>query len=592
VSRIAPEIRVDQTLEQTTWVHALSSKLSKVFDETYRTMGGVRKFYEIKSNARLEMARHVSREIEKQLFSDWKIGTHSLMQLRQFVDALIGMLGERLELFNQELAKGPANEQAIVARIDELNTQFNKVGFLGKHLTDKRGGLFTEMATHYQDLFALRTLIEGQRFATGLIPFIKDELVSLRGLIDELHQNLAAATEQVHDERAARLEGADAVYQQRIFDRNAIDSVMKALVVDEQAQITRTQKVRQSIIDLAGTEVDSFDKLVRGVSLGAIISTLSQASALIVELAHTEIAKTLQPVLHVNIVERLQKQYDANPSGLKSFVSGLYEKSGTMLQYNKTEVDRAVANNQGGSVGTAKTVAVFLPECESQKGFHATLTRMFEEQKDPASDTVVAAGKLSNEIVIMKIASLMPVRFVESLPVLKRHYDGLLSDFNESHLLHSVGDGKRLPPLFARTASEMASQAKRKPYRLVAHLLNMIRSRENRTTGETEWIFVYEDDGLPTDRVLNGRSWAAVFEGDQKDDLQKLVESEVSRHIASALQHRDDKSELLKRFDAFARKTLDESGGYTDDPGYKAVVALKPQIRDIIGLPSATAQAA
>ena len=592
MSRIAPEIRVDQTLEQTTWVHALSSKLSKVFDETYRTMGGVRKFYEIKSNARLEMARHVSREIEKQLFSDWKIGTHSLMQLRQFVDALIGMLGERLELFNQELAKGPANEQAIVARIDELNTQFNKVGFLGKHLTDKRGGLFTEMATHYQDLFALRTLIEGQRFATGLIPFIKDELVSLRGLIDELHQNLAAATEQVHDERAARLEGADAVYQQRIFDRNAIDSVMKALVVDEQAQITRTQKVRQSIIDLAGTEVDSFDKLVRGVSLGAIISTLSQASALIVELAHTEIAKTLQPVLHVNIVERLQKQYDANPSGLKSFVSGLYEKSGTMLQYNKTEVDRAVANNQGGSVGTAKTVAVFLPECESQKGFHATLTRMFEEQKDPASDTVVAAGKLSNEIVIMKIASLMPVRFVESLPVLKRHYDGLLSDFNESHLLHSVGDGKRLPPLFARTASEMASQAKRKPYRLVAHLLNMIRSRENRTTGETEWIFVYEDDGLPTDRVLNGRSWAAVFEGDQKDDLQKLVESEVSRHIASALQHRDDKSELLKRFDAFARKTLDESGGYTDDPGYKAVVALKPQIRDIIGLPSATAQAA
>jgi hypothetical protein len=438
----------------------------------------------------------------------------------------------------------------------------------------------------------LRTLIEGQRFATGLIPFIKDELVSLRGLIDELHQNLAAATEQVHDERAARLEGADAVYQQRIFDRNAIDSVMKALVVDEQAQITRTQKVRQSIIDLAGTEVDSFDKLVRGVSLGAIISTVSQASALIVELAHTEIAKTLQPVLHVNIVERLQKQYDANPSGLKSFVSGLYEKSGTMLQYNKTEVDRAVANNQGGSVGTAKTVAVFLPECESQKGFHATLTRMFEEQKDPASDTVVAAGKLSNEIVIMKIASLMPVRFVESLPVLKRHYDGLLSDFNESHLLHSVGDGKRLPPLFARTASEMASQAKRKPYRLVAHLLNMIRSRENRTTGETEWIFVYEDDGLPTDRVLNGRSWAAVFEGDQKDDLQKLVESEVSRHIASALQHRDDKSELLKRFDAFARKTLDESGGYTDDPGYKAVVALKPQIRDIIGLPSATAQAA
>ena len=40
----------------------------------------------------------------------------------------------------------------------------------------------------------------------------------------------------------------------------------------------------------------------------------------------------------------------------------------------------------------------------------------------------VAVGKLSNQIVIMKIASLMPARFVESLGELKRHYDGLLAD--------------------------------------------------------------------------------------------------------------------------------------------------------------------
>lgn len=592
VSRLAPEIRADQTLEQTTWVQVLNSRLAKVFDETYRTMGGVRKFYEIKANARLEMARHISRRIERDLFSQWRVGTHSLIQLRQFVDALIGMLNERLALFNEEITKGPVTEQAILKRIAELDGQFNKVGFLGKHLTDKRGALFTDIATQHQDLFALRTLVEGQRFASSLIPFVKDELVSLRGLIDALHQNLAAATEQVHSEQAARLAGTDAVYQQRIFDRNAIGSVMKALVVDEQAQIARTQKVRQSIIELAGAEVDSFDKLVRGVSLGAIISTISQVSAVIVEMAHTEIAKSIQPVLHVNIVERLQKQYDANPTGLKNFVAGLYETSGTMLQYNKTEVDRNVANNEGGSIGTAKTVAVFLPECESQKSFHASLTRMFEEQKDPASDTVVETGKLSNEIVIMKIASLMPVRFIESLPVLKRHYDGLLGDFNESHLLHSAGDGKRLPPLYARTAAEVASQADRKPYRLVARLLDMIRSRENRTTGEIEWVFVYEDDGLPTDTIMSGRTWVAVFEGEQRTDVQKRIEDEVKRYIATALQHHDKKSEILKKFDALAREILDRQDGRTDDPEYRALVAMKPKVREILGLPNTTSQAA
>ncbi|MEA3119759.1 MAG: hypothetical protein QOI13_3029, partial [Paraburkholderia sp.] len=403
VSGLAPEIQVDPTLEQATWSHTLNLRLAKVFDETYRRLGGVRKFYEIKGNARLEMARHISRQIEKELFTQWKVGTRSLIQLRQFIDALVNALNERLDVFNEALTKGPVTEQDVLVRIAELTKEFNSVGFFRQHLTDKRSSLFADIATHYQELYALRTLIEGQRFATGLIPFVKDELISLRGHIDGLHQYLAAATEKVHQEQAARLAGQDAVYQQRIFDRPAIDSVMKSMIVDEQAQGTRTQTVRQSIINLAGTEVDSFDKLLRNVSLGSILSTISQASATIVEMAHAEISKTLAPVLHVNIVERLQKQYDANTSGLKNFVSGLYEKSGTMLQYNKTEVARTVSNNEGGTRGTEKTVAVFLPECESQKGFHATLTSMFEDQKDPASNTVVAAGKLSNEIVIMKI---------------------------------------------------------------------------------------------------------------------------------------------------------------------------------------------
>ena len=41
-------------------------------------------------------------------------------------------------------------------------------------------------------------------------------------------------------------------------------------------------------------------------------------------------------------------------------------------------------------------------------GLALLLAALFDAQKDPASDTKVAVGKLSNQIVIMKIASLMP----------------------------------------------------------------------------------------------------------------------------------------------------------------------------------------
>jgi hypothetical protein len=586
VNRLTPEIKADAGIEQTTWVHVLNTRLAKVFDDTYRTMGGVRKFYEVKGNARLEMARHVGRQIEKELFSRWKIGTASLIQLRQFTDALIDALDERLGAFTDEIAKAPAALQLIQQRTAELTSQFNKVGFLGKHLTDKRSGLFSDLAMQHQDLYVLRTVLEGQKFAGSLIPFIKDELTTLRGLIDELHQSLAAATERVGQEQAARLGTTDAAYQKRIFDRNAIANIMKALVVDEQSQVVRTQKVRQSIIDLAGTDVDSFEKLVHSVSLGAIISTLSQASAQIVEMAHAEISKTLPPVLHVNIVERLQKKYDANPNGLKVFVSDLYDESGTMLQFNKTEVDRTVANNAGGSRGTAHTIGVFLPECENQKDFHAALSAMFEEQKDPASDTAVASGKLPNEIVIMKIASLMPARFVESLSVLKKHYDGLLKDGNESYLLHSEGDGKKLPPLFARSAADISAQAKRKPFLLVARMLGMIKERQNKTTGLMEWVFIHLSDGLPAARILKGTRWSDVIDGDHPAELQTLIEREVNKRIDIDFKHVEKKDELLTTYQDMARARFDEAGEDDQDPEFLALRAMRKPIREIIGLPA------
>jgi hypothetical protein len=588
VGVIAPEIKNDATLEETTWTHALNTRLAKVFDETYRKLGGVRKFYEIKGNARVDMARHIGRQIEKDLFGRWKIGTHSLIQLRQFTDALIALLDERLAVFADELAKAPAAQAAVQQNVDELSTQFNNVGFFRQHLTDKRGAFFADIAARHQDLYVMRTLQEGHKFAISLIPFIKDELTSLRGQIDELHQTLAAATEKVHQEQAARLAGADAIYQQRIFDRNAIANIMKAVVVDEPSQIARTQKVRQSVIDLAGTEVDAFDKLVRSISLGAIISTISQTSATIVEMAHAEISKTLPPVLQVNIIERLQKQYDANPNALKAFVSGLYEKSGTMIQYNKTEVDRSVANNAGGARGTANTVAVFLPECESQKDFHAALKTLFEEQKDPASDTVVAPGKLSNEIVILKIASLMPVRFLDSLSMMKRHYDGLLGDFNESHLLHGSGDGKSLPPLYARSAAEVSAQAKRKPYLLVARLMEMLKERENKVTGEQEWAFIYKANGLPASKVLRGTTWKAVIDDDHPVDIQSLIEREVGRRVDAELKHKDAKETLFNRYIDFATARFTEAGDDDQDPEYLALSAMQKPIREIIGMSAAT----
>lgn len=584
VSLQVPDIKADKNIEETNWIDVLNGRLAKVFDDTYRTMGGVRKFYEVKGNARLEMARHVGRHIEKELFGRWKSGTASLIQLRQFTDALIAMLDERLSLLTERLAKTPDELLTVRARIAELSAQFNKVGFLGKHLTDKRGGLFSDIGTLLQDLYILNTHQQGLKFACSLIPFVKEQLTGLRGAIDGLHQNLAAATEKVNTERAARLGTTDAAYQKRIFDQGAINAIMKALIIDEAAQAARTQRVRQTLIDLAGTDVDSFDQLVQGISLAGVISTLSQESAQIVEMAHAEISKTLPAVLHVNIVERLQKKYDANSSGLKAFVSELYDEAGSMLTFNKTEVDRKVGNNAGGSQGRTQTIGVFLPECEKQKDFRSNLEAIFNDQKDPASDTKVAVGKLSNQIVIMKIASLMPARFVESLSELKRHYDGMLADDKEAVLLHGEGDGKKLPPLYARSTAEVNAEARRKPYLLVARLLGMIKERQNKTTGLMEWVFSYISGGLPKVVVLKGKDWSEIIDGDHPADVQSAIEKEVGKRLDAEYKHIDKKAELRGAFQQLVLARFTDSGEDDQDPEFLSLVAMQKPLFEIIGI--------
>jgi len=589
VNRLVPEIKADTGIEQTTWIDVLNTKLAKVFDDTYRMLGGVRKFYEIKGNARVEMARNIGRQVEKEFFGRWKSGSASLLQLRQLTDALLALLDERHGIYQDKIAKMPALLQDLQQRSKELTDRFNGVGFFGKHLTDKRSALFSDIATVHQDLYIARTNLEGLKFAAQLVPFIKEQLTAMRGRIDQLHQNLAEATKQFGKERDARLGAHEAAYQKRVFDQNAIGAIMKAVVVDEASQVVRTQRVRQSIIDLGGTDVDSFDQLLQSISLGSIIGRLSQESAQIVELAHAEISATLQPVLHVNIVERLQKKYDANPNGLRDFVKELYDEAGSMLPLNKTEVDRVVANNVGGAQASIQTVGVFVPECANQNVFRTGLANLFEDQKHATSDTKVAAGSLPNQIVIMRITSLMPARVVESLAELKRHYDGLLKDHNESFLLHGEGDGRKLPSLYAKSAAEIATQGRRKPMLLVARLLGMIKERQNKVTGLPEWVFVYLADGMPASKVLEGRNWDEVIGADHPQELQSAIECEVNRRIDADYKHIDRKNELLSAYRELAIACFMEAGEDDQDPRYQQLHRMQAPLKAIIGIPTAQA---
>ena len=581
------QIKSDKTLKESDWIATINNRMGVIFDDTYRRLGGVRKFYEVKDQARLDMARHIARTIEKEFFLGWSSGDRSLLQLRHHADALLGYLAQRKKEFEERIERSPASQDKLEQDILASIRAFNDVGFLSRHLMSKRETHFTELRERYQQLYTVRTLREGLVFAVRLLPLLTEQITSLRGRIDQLHQALDQATSHLNTERSGRLrQDDDPVYQQRIFDMPSIDGLLRTMTIDESGQRARTQQVRKAIIGLAGVEVDGFDRLVQRVTVGNLITTLIQQSAQITEVTHAELAKASAPVLHVNIVERLSRRYGHNPTALRNFVTDLYREAGSMVSVVDAEVNRMLVGSEGSMSGCQQAICVFLPESEAQREFRADLRRAFENEKDAGTEQAVLEGVLPNEVVVMKVSSLMPVRFIQDLDFLKGHYDALLRNADEAVLLHGEGDGSRLPPLFARTGIQVQALRERKPNLLLARLLGVLMERDNPESGEHEWFLRQTVDGRIRIRVLaGGGDWNSVLLADQPEDLQTALEKTVSASLASQFQHLEKKRALYQQFNDMVNARLEAVNFNEKDAVYMALDAMGLTIRQLIKLP-------
>ena len=64
----------------------------------------------------------------------------------------------------------------------------------------------------------------------------------------------------------------------------------------------------------------------------------------------------------------------------------------------------------------------------------------------------------------------------------------------------------------------------------------MLKERENKTTGEPEWAFIYKANGLPASKVLRGATWQIVIDDDHPAEIQSLIEREVGRKVEAELE--------------------------------------------------------
>jgi len=451
-----------QQQEPKTWVTSISSYFQKRFDESFRNLG-VKEFYRIKGLSKSEMAKEVRRLIEQDLLEQWKNGSRSLQEIGKTIDALSVLLQEKLEQIDSRVVK-------IDTQLDELRVQVSNnlndwasLGVIGKAF-GKRDNIFERQSILLQSLYTELTRTEAYGFAKSLLYEIVSEIRDLKVTVDSLSANVQQATAQISkdlEERLVENNGSDAKgHVIRFYEPTAVRTGIKDLVVNEAVQVAHASKIRAAIVAKLGEDL-SFTRLNDRLTVVDLVDSLTSASEESALAAHANlIAETNRKILGVSILTKLEERYGADTAALRLTIHELVNQAGTFLTVNSLERDKVAPGIPSGSqVLVAKTV-VMLPKASNQEGFIKELKDAFRASMSGDLEFIDVDNK-QNEITILTIKNLFPIRMIGILPFLQEKCIRRLSSNRERMEMEIFTSGSLddYPSLFAQSGADLMKEA-------------------------------------------------------------------------------------------------------------------------------------
>lgn len=568
------------------WLDELKKRCDQIYSEGYRALGGVRKFYETKLKDKGDLARHIRTAIERELFDDWRNGQRSLAEISRLLVVLSDQIEEKLGRVDERVTKLRAQEDEASARISEVVQEWSGINWLSD-LLGKGQKLFNSASDYLTQLYVYRTYGEGWLFAKKLLEELNQQIIDLRGEVERMLSTLSAATQEFDRQIHARLveeQGADQNHRQRIYNRDAVVTVNKRLITDEAVQKQQTQATRNRLIRMLSEDHQLFSSFNRKIDAPALLSVLEESAEEQAIAAHNQLASEQKQVMNVNIVAKLYEDYGTNEEALASFVRQTIDHSGVYLNFDEQE-ERKQGLGTDAENKHIKTAGLFLPECKERPEFVKKLRELFEAEKKTPAFSVMDEGTRNNEITLIRVDNLFPLRFAKPLRFLKEKYDERVSAGQDAKfLLHGEGDGTALPPLFIPATGILKDE--KRPILLLGRALGFIKDRPSSSTGRVETVLRYEDgDGLEQELVL-GRSFMDVadkinLDFDQLGHIERLVMDKIN---SRDYRHEDARREVKDKAVAIINEVKDACGGDLQDETYLKFKATVQPIKQILQL--------
>lgn len=239
--------------------------------------------------------------------------------------------------------------------------------------------------------------------------------------------------------------------------------------------------VRAGLAELLG-ETPNFTSFNAKVSKRRFMEVMEATCEHSAIAAHNNaVAISRDPILRVSVVERLAREYGGNTDLLRGYIRSIVSRAKNYISWNEAEAQIAAPGIPPTNTARVSYLTIILPQATKLAEFRGTLVREFQNSK-PGEKELVTSTQNRHEITLINITNVFPARFVQNVAFLREKYEQRTTG-DEGELsrmeLHSEGDGRQFPGLYARspTAEE------RLAYVMVGSALQLIRALEDPQTG-------------------------------------------------------------------------------------------------------------
>ena len=569
---------VVRSLDKTVWLDELARMCEQRFSSTYRSDMGVRKFYETKTANRREHAREIRRLIETELINDWKNGVRSMHEIGLVLTALLASLEDRLKGVDEKIVRSREAESKAEQKVADNNKEYAKIGLLAG-LMGRRENLLDTQAACLQELMIYRTRAEAWAFAKGLLQEVTTELQTLRGDVGRIASMITEAVGRFDAALAERCKEEDrdesARLQQqlvRFYRPQEVIDFARELTRDGPAQSQQASAVRLALIHQLGDN-PTFGAFNARIPRQMFLDTLERECERAAVEAHNNLLsadRNRVRLLGVNIVDQLAREYSGRIEPLKKFIGELVKAAGNYVTFEPTEVSKT-ARRVLQVPTRLRSFTVILPKSAENPEFMATLTDIFRGSSE--SDVDVIQNDLKrNEITLVSIVNLFPLRFLRPVGMLRDHYERRVESGGARARLeiHLEGDGSDLPKLFVR--SDQALRTEGLPYLILAKCLRIVEQIPGKSGKSQLRLLTKDADGFDNPPVALGGTLleAADRIDDSNFDVIKTATMDRVNHDAQQEEGRAAlRKAILGEVDAFKANECD---GDTADPRYETIL--------------------